>query len=546
MTERDTPALPHLPPRLPDLSGLSFGGGGDLGEHFRRLEDFTRRRTERTAPPTVFLPDFVTLAAEDSLQLDDDGDDLLQDARANIADGEYEIALEQLAEFLEISPGHPEARYLQAYCHYRLGDLTTALETTLPLRTERLDPQLHAEVFELRRTLRDVLTPQEIGTFLDTRHHDRRAADERIGRFIEVAPEESEPPYLLAIMQAMDGEYTTAFRTARSAADVVEGDASHLRAFADALQTVALRPLMTNAVRALADGAYLHTRKELRRLDRDWREAEVVRDFDTYVEGLLRTRRSPAKPLPPPKLSPERAMRLYELIAEQYREEALGLIEDERWAEAERVLAKVLHLVPSFPPPNYLYAFCLLVQGKDPERAITAAGIAARDPRLTQAEALLRRAVEAKEVFAINAAFDEHNTAMAKVGNPPTQAQLIALRRTMGELRGRIPRLQAMASTKENKRHVQKLADAVAQRLAEIDRAMVNVEVNALVLRFNRVAETLGSGPLFPADVMALRDVYRSEFASIGQEARRLLRTTTDPRSRRALQDILTAVDRFA
>ncbi|KOV86285.1 tetratricopeptide repeat protein [Nocardia sp. NRRL S-836] len=545
MTERDTPALPHLPPRLPDFSGLSFGGG-DLGEHFRRLEEFTRRRTERTAPSTVFLPDLVTLAAEDSLQLDDDGDDLLQDARVNIADGEYEIALEQLAEFLEISPGHPEARYLQAYCHYRLGDLMTALELTLPLRSERLDPQLRAGVLELRRTLRDVLTPQEIGTFLDTRHHDRRAADERLGRFIELAPEESEPPYLLAIMQAMDGEYTTAFRTARSAAEVVEGDASHLRTIANALQTVALRPLTRDAVRALADGAYLRTRKELRRLDADWRQAEVVRDFDTYVEGLLRTRRSPAKPLPPPKLAPERAMRLYELIAEQYREETLGLFGDERWAEAERVLAKVLHLVPSFPPANYLYAFCLLVQGKDPERAITAAGIAARDPRLPESEALLRKAVEAKEVFAVNAAFDEHNTAMAKVRNPPTQAQLIALRRTMEELRGRIPGLQAMASTKENERHVQKLADAVTQRLAEIDHAMVNVEVNALVLRFNSAAETLRSGRLFPADVMALRDLHRSEFASIGQEARRLLRTTTDPRSRRALQDIVTAVDRLA
>jgi tetratricopeptide (TPR) repeat protein len=536
MTGPDTPALPHLPPRLPDLSGLSFGGG-DLGEHFRRVEDFTRRRTERAAPSTVLLPDFVTLAAEDSLLLDDDGEDLLQDARANIADGEYAIALEQLAEFLEISPGHPETRYLQAYCHYRLGDLTTALEITRPMRREKLEPQLRHGVLELRRTLCDVLTPQETHAFLDNRHRDPRAADERFGRFIELAPEESEPPYLLAIMQAMDGDYTSAYRTARSAVDVAEGDTSQLRTLADALRTAALRPLTRDAVHALADGAYQRTRKALRRLDREWREAEVVRDFDAYVEGLLRTGHSPAHPLPPPKLSPERATRLYALIADQYREEATDLVADQRWAEAERVLAKILHLVPSFPPPNYLYAICLLMQGKDPERAITAAGIAARDPLLPAADALLRKAVEAKEVFAINAAFDEHNAAMAKVDNPPTWAQLITLRRTMEELHGRMPGLQAMASTRENTRQVQKLADAVTQRLTQIDHAMAHVEVNALVLRFNRWAEQLGSARPGLADFAELRDISR--------EAGRLLGTTTDQRSRQILQDILTAVNRF-
>ena len=544
---RDTPALPHLPPQLPDLSGLSFGGGGDLGEHFARLEEITRRRAEREAPSALFLPDFATLAAEDSLDIGDDGEDLLEDARANIVRGEYALALEQLAEFLDLSPGHAEARYLRAYCHYRLDDPMTALEITLPMRRERLDdPKVRQGVLELRATLRDVLTPVETDTFLDTRDRDPRGADERFRRFIELAPEEPEPPYLLAIMLALDGDFTAAYRTARSAVDEVEGDTSELRTLADALQTAALRSLAEGAVHALADGAYLRARKALRRLDREWRETELVRDFDAYLEGLIRVGRSPAKPLPPPKLSPDRAMRLYALIADQYREEATGLVEDRRWAEAERVLAKVLHLVPAYPPPNYLYAICLLVQGKEPERAITAAGIAARDPMLPGAELLLSRAVEAKAVLAINAAFDEHNNAMAAISNPPTRQQLITLRRTMEQLRDRMPGLRETAGTRENERHVRKLSDAVAQRLEEIDQAMANVAVNELVLRFNRWAENAGPHSLSAS--LAGLGLYpdRVELSDIGREARRLLRSTTDPRTRKVLQDIVTAVDRFA
>ncbi|MEV1115520.1 hypothetical protein AB0I91_10665 [Actinosynnema sp. NPDC049800] len=543
---RDAPALPHLPPRLPDLSGLSFGAGGDLGEHFRRLEEITRRRAEREEPVTLFLPDFATLAAEDSLDVGDDGEDLLEDARANIARGEYALALDQLAEFLALSPGHAEARYLRAYCHYRLDDLMTALEITLPMRRERLDdPTVRNGVLELRATLRRVLTPVETDAFLGARRHDPHRADERFRRFIELAPEEPEPPYLLAIMLVLDGDVTAAYRTARAAVDEVEGDASRLRALADALQAAALRSLVGDAVRALADGAYPRARKALRRLDREWRETELVRDFDTYLEGLVRAGDPRGTPLPPPELAPERALKLYGLIADQYREEAVGLVADGRWAEAERVLAEVLRLVPAYPPPNYLYAFCLLVQGKEPDRAVTAAGIAARDPMLPEADLLLRRAVEAKAVLAVNEAFDEHNAAMAAIGRPPTRQQLITLRRTMERLRARVPALRAQAGNRAIERHVQELADAVAQRLEEIGEALNVLDVNELVKRFNRWAST--SSP-YPHPLINERNLGSDflELSLIGQEARRLLRSAHDPRTRKVLQDIVTAVDRFA
>ncbi|NBH12103.1 hypothetical protein [Amycolatopsis sp. SID8362] len=537
--QRDTPALPYQPPRLPDLSAPAFGGT-DLVEHFRRLEEITRRRADRqAAPSTLFLPDFVTLAAEDSLDLGDLGEDLLEDARANIARGEYALALEQLAEFLELSPGRSEARYLQAYCHYRLGDLMTALEITLPMRHERLDdPAVRKGVLDLRATLCDVLTPVEVGTFLDTRHRDPRAADDRLRRFIDVAPEQTEPPYLLALLQAVDGDYVSAFHTARNAADRADGDVAHLRALADALALLAVRPLSKDVVRALYDGAYQRARKALARLDRQWRELEMLRDLDGFLAQLTRTNRSPSKPLPAPNIPADRATRLYALIADLHREEALDLVDARRWAEAERVLAEILRVVPAYPPPNLLYAFCLLSQGKEPERAIAAAEVAARDPELPEAKALLRTAKQLREVLAINAAFEEHNNAVGRVGSPPTREQLITLRRSMEQLRGRLPKLAAMATTRDSTRRVRELGQAVTKQVREIDLAMADLEVSALVERFNEWARQLTLG--WPVGSPGRSDRLEGEL--IAAEAERL--KATHPHARQLLQQMINGIDR--
>lgn len=538
-TQRDTPALPHQPPQLPDLSALAFGGGADLGEHFRRLEEITRGRADRkAAPSTLLLLNFVTLAAEDTLDLGEDGEDLLEDARANIARSEYALALEQLEEFLEISPGHPEAHYLQAYCHYRLHDLMKALELTLPMRREPLDdPAVRKGVLDLRATLCDVLTPQEVRTFLDTRRHDPHTADGRIRRFIEVAPEETEPPYLLALLQAMDGDYVSALRTARNAVDQADGEVGHLRALADVLALLAMRTLARDAVHALYDGAYQRARTALARLDRQWRDMETLRDLDTFLTDLIRTGCSPAKRLPAPKIPADRTMRLYALIADRHRQEAIDLVNARRWAQAERVLAKILHVVPEYPPPNLLYAFCLLSQGKEPERAIATAEIAARDAALPDAKALLRTAKQMREVLVINAAYEEHNNAVRKVGSPPTRQQLNTLRRTMEQLEARLPELGAIAKTRVGEDRVRDLGQAVARQLREIDLALADVEISALVELFNKWAQQMPVGPLFGESARKAR----VEGELITQEAEQL--KTRHPHASQVLQEMIDSID---
>jgi tetratricopeptide (TPR) repeat protein len=564
MTDQDRPpgpgalALPHLPPLLPDPSSLGVLAGEDLGARFRQLQEVVRRRAEEeSAPSTLLLPDFATLSAEDSLDLGEEGEDLLEDARANIARGEYALALQQLAEFLDLSPGHPEARYLQAYCHHRLGGpgLVTALEILLPMRHEPPeDPALRTGVRELRDELRRVLTPREITAFFDAYPHDPEPAADRLRRFGELVPEEPEPPYLLAVTQALEGEQEAALRTARAGLDQAEGDVAALRALTDALTAVVLRSLAGGAVRALRDGAYRRARRELAGLDREWRDTELLRDFDAFLADLGRRAHPPAKPLPAPRGPADRVTRLCALISDEGGREAVELLNAGRFADAERVLARTLHLVPEFPPPNYLYAFCLCIQGREPERAIAAAEIAARDPALPDVDLLLATARQLHETATISAAVSEHNDALAAVGDEPTRQQLLALRRTMEGLRERVPALRSVATARQNAKRVSELADAVERRLVEVDQALENMEVSELVRRFNRWAERAVAARSFP-DLLrwsaldglpggsAVADTR--ELAEIARQARRLRGTTGNPRARRVLQDLLDTADRF-
>jgi uncharacterized coiled-coil protein SlyX len=265
---------------------------------------------------------------------------------------------------------------------------------------------------------------------------------------------------------------------------------------------------------------------------------ELLRDLDKFLTDLIRVQHLPAKPLPAPNVPADRAIRLYGLIADEYREEAVELVNARRWVGAERVLAKVLHLVPEFSAPNYLYTICLLSQGKEPERAIEAAQIAARDPLLPDAELLLSKAREMKEVLTINAAYEEHNKAVRAAGSPPTREQLILFRRAMERLRDRMPKLRAIATTTQSRQRVQDLATAVASQQEEIDKAEAQLEIAPLVERFNEWAQQMVNGPRYGRSTVDAR----LEGMLITREADRLKRT--NPQASQVLQEMINVIDR--
>ncbi|MFE0099022.1 hypothetical protein [Streptomyces sp. NPDC059009] len=494
---------------------------------------------EAVTPTLVRPPTLVETDVDASLDLDESGDDLLEDARANIAEGNYALAAAQLEEFLDTCPDHPEARYLLAYCHYCLGGAgqMEALRILRPLRDEPLDGALRASVDELRSELRRVLTPAELHAFAAAERSDPRAAAGRIRAYIELAPEEPAPPYLLAESLARMGELEQALSVAESGAQETEGDRSALRAFARELRLRVMRPLVAEAVAALRHGGYARARRSLRSLDPRWRETDVLRDFDAFLTRLLNSRHDVNRPLPAPRVPEERAEDLYSLIAEDDGRQAAELLGDGQLAAAEQRLARALHLVPRFAWLNFLYAYSLYLQGHEPDRAVAAAEIAVRDPSLTQASDLLQAVREMREALAINPLVAEYVEALEAVRGEITSEQIGTLEERLKRLRTRLARLRQQSLSRRGAEVLDQLAVAIDRQLAAVADATA---VRDLYDRYDALMRPHQSGLRTLSDATVLAQGLNALATTAGATRRRL----TGPEAAKPLDALVKHVSR--
>ncbi|MEU0386112.1 hypothetical protein [Streptomyces chartreusis] len=461
--------------RTPSFEFAEIDRHADLAEHDRRLDELARRAT--TAPVADRLLDLSPVAsgalAEMSLIIGDDGEDLLEDGRANAHAGEYGTALELLTEYLRGRPEHQEARYLRAFCMYRLDgqDQVEALRILLPLRDEPMDDGLREQVRELRRELRRRLTPVEVTAYARTARSDPEGALERAEAFLELVPEEGSLSYLVALGQAKAGELERALDTATRGAAEADVDKEQVSALARKLLLPFLRPAAAPAVAAFKAHNPRLARAELSRMDPRWRDTAVIEDFDAYlalcVTGWERT--SP----PAPRLPDDRADDVYSLIAEADGQRAAALMQAGLADAAEQVLARALPLVPGFRWLNFLYAACLLRVGRDPERAAACAEIAVRDATIAQAGELLEAIRGWQEAAVINPAVDEYVSAMKSVSGGLSSDLLTRLRTRLTVLERGLPEVRAAARSEPGKQVVRELEQAIGQRLAEIADATV-------------------------------------------------------------------------
>ncbi|MCI3272837.1 tetratricopeptide repeat protein [Streptomyces cylindrosporus] len=472
-------------------------GHGDFAEHDRRLEEIAREAAARAASETalVLVPPVAALE-EMSLDLGDGDEDLLEDARANAADGAYELALELLAEYLGAHPEHQEGRYLRAYCLYRLdGKKATseqweALRILRPLRDEDVPDELRERIAELRRELRRRLTPPEIATYTEKVRSDPPGAQSRLQAFLELAPEEGTLSYLLALAQAQAGRLELALDTAERGAAEAEVDREQVAALARRLRLALLGTHAAPAVSAFKTGDLDRARRELFRMDPHWRRSTVLDDFDAYL-ALLISRPGWRSAPPAPRLSAERAEDLYSLIAEDDGQHASMLMQTGRADQAERLLAHLLTLLPRFAWLNFLYAVCLYRLRRDPDRAAACAEVARTDRTLVQAGELLEAIRSWQEAVVINPAVEEYLAAMESVQGGVSVDRLAALRRRLTALERRLPVLRGAARTEGGAQVVREFGQAIADRLREIDEAMV---VGGLYEKYDRVMSSVQGG----------------------------------------------------
>lgn len=490
---------------------------GDFVDHDRRLEELARQAAAQASDTTLVLESPVSVVDAPSLVIGADGEDLIEDARADIDAEEYAIALELLAEYLEIHPDHAEARYLRAYCLYRTGGdgQLEALRILRPLRDEPLDPALHAKVQELRRELRRLLTPAETVAFADTVRARPRAAAERIRDYIELAPEEGVPPYMLAVTQARAGDVEAAHRTAAAGAAAAENGREQVASLARRLELALVAGPATASVAAFKAGDYARARREVRQIDPRWRATLLIRDFDHYLELLQGL--GGRGPLPPPPGPAARVEDLYSLIAEPKAQEGIRLLDAGYAQQAEHLLAAELRHVPGWPWLNFLYAVSLYVQGHDPDRAAAAAEIARGNPSIVQAGELLTAIRGQQDALVINPVVDEFIAAMETVRDRATVERMKALEGRLGRLRGTLPAVQKAMRTDSGLRGVRDLATAIGGRLAEVADVLA---VSRLYEDYDRIMRSVEGGLSRPEQVDRL-DTELSGLARRIEEAAR-------------------------
>ncbi|MDX3748397.1 tetratricopeptide repeat protein [Streptomyces sp. AK08-02] len=526
--------------RTPAFELREGRGHGDFADHDRRLEEIAREAaaadTSRTA--RLLAPPVAALS-ELSLYLGDDGEDLLEDARANVGNGEYRTALELLTEFLETSPEHQEARYLRAFCLFHLagGNRTQALRVLRPLRDEPLPEDLRPRVSELRRELRRLLTPVEITAYAETSRSDPEGALERVEAFLELAPEEGSLSYLLAVGQARAGDTELALETAERGAREADTDKEGVAAYARRLRLVVLIPHAARAVAAFKDGEPRRARRELAAMDPHRRRAVVLDDFEAHLR--LVDKHGDRTPYPEPRLSEDRAEDLYTLLAEADTQRAANLLAMGRVEGAKRLMENLLPLVPGFRWLNFLYAACLLSLGQDPDRAAVCAEIAQRDPTLAQAPELLRAIRDWQEAAVVNPVVKEYVDIMESVrGGVSEAARLTTVRTRLTDLRRRLPQLRGRTRTEVGRQVVRQLDDAIVERLGEIELVAASMAVSDLVGRFNALAQQ-GRG--------ASPHMTRAQLSGILQDARRLRRDsarTLSTDSRKLLDELIGTIAR--
>ncbi|GLY85393.1 tetratricopeptide repeat protein [Actinoallomurus iriomotensis] len=359
--------------RMPAFDVPARATAVDLTEELQRARRELRggRHEERVPVLREFEDGEVPL----SLEYASYEDGLIEDAKANIAAGNLELALAQLDEVLELLPGHHEARYLRSYCLLFGGDEMAALTELESLRADRPGPDLAARVLELRTTLRGRLT-------------DRLLADpdeKTLVEYLRLVPEEGRCWLELTVQRASRGDLHGAVATARAGAGVADAEADRraLDRLVHRLRLHLLRALAPRFVEPLHVGAYDTALEELRRLGPEWSDFEPVIDLASYI--LRIAREGPGRP----DLPHDRADVVYDLLAGYDLGRTGALLDEGRPEQALALMRRTVRLVPTDPCTNFVLGLCLLVTGGDLDEIEAAARVAGTDERVTGAGDLL-------------------------------------------------------------------------------------------------------------------------------------------------------------
>jgi tetratricopeptide (TPR) repeat protein len=359
--------------RVPTFGVPTRGATADLtGELQRAQQELDAGRAVEQVP---VLHVFEDGEVELSLDYASYEDGLIEDARANLAAGNIELALAQLDEVLHLVPSHHEVRYLRSCCLLSGGREMAALTELELLRTDGPEPELAERVLELRVKLRGRLTDQLLAD----------QDEDALADYLRLVPEEGRCWVGLTLQRALRGAVGDAIGAAQAGAGVADAEADRraLVRLTYQLRLHLLRELVPRVPALLHEGAYDGALEELRRLGPDWSGFEPVADLAAYILQIWRD--GPGRP----DLPRNRADVVYDLVAGRDLTQTRALLDEGQPERGLALMQRSIRLVPTDPCTNFMLGVCLLVTDGNLSEAEAAARVARADERITSVGDLL-------------------------------------------------------------------------------------------------------------------------------------------------------------
>lgn len=489
---------------------------------------------------------------------------LLGDAKRKVAEEQYDVALDMLAEFIALEPEHAEARFLAAFCHRSRGEPVEALRALLPLRGVRLDDEMARLVATLRDGIRAEMIPLVVIAFLAST--DPAAAEARVREAIEVDPETGLYYVVLSGGLASGGNLDRALSVAEEGLANAVDERERLEQLAGRVRRELLGTRLADAIEAFKDGDYPRARREVASLADEWRSMPVVRDFQDYLDMLIDSGRTAAVLRPEGPF--ERVDDLYFLLAGKEIAEAKRPLGTGDLPAAEKVLERALTFVPAFPYANFLYALAIYQRAaawlvspggmeldellRRLKRAGEAAAVAATDREIRDAvpladalkglRSLLAQARDAlqaqmKEAEVINPAIEEYRSIMESVGGGVQDPEHFdeAIKR-LRKLAKSLPKVKAAAVTAPAREAVARLEAAVARNLEQAEQVSGPRECFD---EFGKIMGIVKGGLKAEADLLAVHTrmrKLREKVAASRKEAR-------EKEARKALDRLAKTLD---
>lgn len=504
-----------------------------------------------------------------------ESEQLLEEAKRLVAQGQFQQALPLLEQALQAGPDQ-EAIYLKAYCLVELNRMQEALVCIASLRHANLPPMLQARLEILKERTRKAISEalfrelflrEMLGQMLGMEGAQARQAIARLQQLVDLDPEMSMYHFMLGAKLLETGYVEQALRAVnRGVREATVGDCEKLKKFQWHVEGIYLQILVQTAVRLFKRFEYRLARLELKKIDPVYHKDIRVVVLDAYFQEL--EHRPPARgaDFPPPVGSGEIVEEVYQFLVGEEMSQARNFLGQAQIGEAETMLRQARRYAPEFVPANLELATCVYMRGRI--EYMIARGNLDKDALLKRlkeikpyASLAAKKAEEGKTLVEAIKQFmtrlDEEQRAegvlqefvsimQAAQGGIRDMAHLQSIQKRMSALSQKLPGIQSRCTSKDINATLTQLSEIVTQNINNLQAMENEVRgqqhdidlVKPLTKKYDQVIKKVQGG----IDSRETLNSVQSEFESLRDEIEKARRQLQTKEGKDAVADLSKAV----